>query len=899
MVVPFARSAASWSARRWLPHLAIFALVAVLYLFGTLEFVELRLMDARFSLLGREAKGDLVVVEIDPQSLQELQTWPWSRSVHAQLTQRLLEAGARQIAFDVDFSSPANPDGDAAFESALSRAGERVILPVFQQFVTADNGGTAVFLSIPLPRFAEHTALASINVRPDSDGLIRRMSAVEPWGDARIPSLSTFLAEESSLDRGEFYIDYGISPPSIPRLSYVDVLRGRFDPAEIANKIVVVGATAVELSDFVATPIYRALPGPVVHAMAYESLVQGRALQRFEAGAILAAGLVLALLFALLLARRSRVGGFVTLGFWIAGASAGAIGVQAFLPLTLDTTPWIFSAVLSYAYNLVSRIKQLDLRLLIQGRTLRRQGAFTRGVLENTFDAIITIDQSGDIRTFNRTAERMFQVSAVQAVGTSIRTLLSPELTPEQASEVFGAPGGPHQVNGLRGDGETFAVEVVVSTMVQDEEQVFIALARDVSVEKRAQAKAAKARTYLLHSIESVSDGFVLYDSDDGLVLYNSKFREIVGEAIDLSVPGTRHEDILRALAESGRLHENHLADQEWLRDRERRHRGQVGAYEVKFSDGRWFRVNKSRTFDGGVVGTYTDITELKQREESLIDATKIAEAANRSKTEFLHNMSHELRTPLNAIIGFSEVIEKELLGPIGTSQYVEYAKDIHSSGSHLLDIINDILDLAKIEAGKYELEETEVDLVSAIHLCHRLVSDRAQRAGHTISINVLEDMIGLYADDRAVKQILINLLSNAIKFTPDGGKISVNATLADDGSAALSVTDNGIGIAEENILTVLSDFGQIDGGLTRQYEGTGLGVPLVKWLAKLHGGSLHIQSEVDVGTTMTVSFPAERVRRRLSAVAAASAEKSVGAAPNQPVRGNSGSIPLAAGNQA
>ena len=239
------------------------------------------------------------------------------------------------------------------------------------------------------------------------------------------------------------------------------------------------------------------------------------------------------------------------------------------------------------------------------------------------------------------------------------------------------------------------------------------------------------------------------------------------------------------------------------------------------------------------------------------------------------------------------------MLGPVGTTRYAEYAKDIHSSGGHLLEIINDILDLAKIEAGKYELEETEVDLVSAIQLCHRLVSDRARRAGHTISINVSDDVIVLYADDRALKQILINLLSNAIKFTPDGGKISIDATLADDGSALLSVIDNGVGMAEEDIPIVLSDFGQIDGSLTRQHEGSGLGVPLVKWFAKLHGGSLLIKSEVGVGTTMTVSFPAERVRVWRSTAAAASQEPRADKAGAETVQDSSEAAPLPAQNRA
>ena len=410
-------------------------------------------------------------------------------------------------------------------------------------------------------------------------------------------------------------------------------------------------------------------------------------------------------------------------------------------------------------------------------------------------------------------------------------------------------------------------MEVVVSRL-DLEEELFIALVRDISRQKKAEARAAQASNYLRESVENISDGFALYGPDERLILCNDKFREFIGGDPEFLVPGTHHQDVIRSLAESGRVSKGEVSEQKWIRDGRRRHCDPGGAYEVCLDDGRWLRISKNKTFDGGILGIYTDITELKIREEGLRAAKNEADAANRSKTDFLHNMSHELRTPLNAIIGFSEVMEKELLGPLGTDQYVEYAADIHKSGDHLLSIINDILDLAKIEAGKYELVETEVDLAEVIDSCCRLVDNRAKQSGHTLSAKVSEDLLGVHADRRALKQILLNLLSNALKFTPDGGEITVTAGISGDGCAELSVTDTGIGIAEENIETVLSNFGQVDTGLSREYEGTGLGLPLVKWLAKLHGGTLRIDSKIDAGTTVTVTFPAERVRRRTPAVA-------------------------------
>jgi two-component system, cell cycle sensor histidine kinase PleC len=253
------------------------------------------------------------------------------------------------------------------------------------------------------------------------------------------------------------------------------------------------------------------------------------------------------------------------------------------------------------------------------------------------------------------------------------------------------------------------------------------------------------------------------------------------------------------------------------------------------------------------------DITDRRRHEEELRQSKEAAELANRSKSEFLANMSHELRTPLNAILGFSEVIRDQLFGPIGTAQYADYANDINTSGQHLLQIINDLLDLSKLEAGKIELSEEELSLASVIEDCLRLVRGRAGNVGVALKVVLPPELPGLRADGRLLKQILINLLSNAVKFTPPAGTITVGAAVL-PGRLELSVADTGIGMDAEGIAVALTAFGQVDSSLTRAHQGTGLGLPIARSLARLHGGDLTIDSALGRGTTVRVSLPACRL---------------------------------------
>jgi signal transduction histidine kinase len=265
-----------------------------------------------------------------------------------------------------------------------------------------------------------------------------------------------------------------------------------------------------------------------------------------------------------------------------------------------------------------------------------------------------------------------------------------------------------------------------------------------------------------------------------------------------------------------------------------------------------------------GYRGIASNISDFKQVEAELREAKEAAEAANRAKSEFLANMSHELRTPLNAIIGFSQMMVGEIFGKLTHPKYVEYAQDIQSSGSHLLSLINDVLDMSKIEAGRVELDESVVSLGTVVRACLAMVAWRADQG----DVNLFEPpglvLPTIVADERIVRQVLLNLLTNAVKFTPRGGRVTVSGGLEESGDAVVVITDTGVGISAEALVTLFEPFQQAGARVARQHEGTGLGLTISRNLMRLHGGELLIESEIGEGTVVTARFPARRVVTRL-----------------------------------
>ncbi|MGE3932701.1 MAG: ATP-binding protein [Rhodospirillaceae bacterium] len=413
--------------------------------------------------------------------------------------------------------------------------------------------------------------------------------------------------------------------------------------------------------------------------------------------------------------------------------------------------------------------------------------------------------------------------------------------------------GAPLRQRRLRLDGSDFLAEAVAAAIEWEGKHAGLVLLRDVTAEEAAREALQRSEETAKALINATSESSVLIDTEGRILHINDNFArrlrrradDLIGASLYDLVPPEAMQSFLpwhrRALAEGRPLTREYQWRNSWYR---------LHYYPVA-SPGA--RADRLAVFA-------TDITRQKRDEIEMQQAREAAELASRSKSEFLANMSHELRTPLNAIIGFSEMIRNEVFGSAGDPRYREYATDIHASGSHLLELINDILDLSKIEAGKVELFEEEVDVAQLLDNCTRLIGGRMADRTLAIECKVDPDIPFLWADERKLKQIVLNLMSNAVKFTPNGGTIRIAARADRGKDFELVVADTGIGMNPSDIAKALAPFGQVDSSLNRRYQGTGLGLPLTKSLTELHGGSLTVESAIDVGTRVTVRFPPARV---------------------------------------
>jgi two-component system, cell cycle sensor histidine kinase PleC len=437
-------------------------------------------------------------------------------------------------------------------------------------------------------------------------------------------------------------------------------------------------------------------------------------------------------------------------------------------------------------------------------------------------------------------------------------------------------------------------VRCELSSTAGDSGLHLIGIAVDITEQKSLAEKTVEADLRLRDAIETIPEAFVLWDAEDRLVLCNSHFQRLHRLPDSAVTPGTSYETVI----EVGSMPEVRTR----VQDAGNQAPG-ARTFEAQLDDGSWLHISERRTKDGGYVSVGTDITRIKEHEQKLVDndlrlrasvtdlkrsqtalehqAVELAdlagkyseeknraEEANQAKSKFLANMSHELRTPLNAIIGFSEIMGSGMFGALGSDKYQEYCHDILTSGKYLLEVINDILDMSKIEAGRMRLDLEPLDLSKTLAESLRVVSGRADDKHLTLDADIA-NTISVVADRRAVKQIIVNLLSNAVKFTPDEGKVVVRGQMLSD-SIVLVIADTGIGIAPDSLRRLGKPFEQVESQLTKTYQGSGLGLAIARSLTNLHGGSMKLRSKLGAGTVVRITLPLDARNPKVKLPAAA-----------------------------
>ncbi|MGE5516099.1 MAG: nitrate- and nitrite sensing domain-containing protein [Bacteroidota bacterium] len=470
-----------------------------------------------------------------------------------------------------------------------------------------------------------------------------------------------------------------------------------------------------------------------------------------------------------------------------------------------------------------------------------------RAVEQSPVSVMIT-DTDGLIEYVNPAFSRMTGFGRDEVLGHNPRLLRS-ALTPEHVySEMWRAIRDGHDWRGeivnRRRDGTTYSEEMTVAPVKGPNGTIenYIAIKQDVTEIRLLRQALEREHANVRRLLEAIHDGIALTDADGRFQYANPALVEEFG-----AVDGRQADDVFATVPP--------MADPDQATRRSE-----------------WRSPRSGRTYDltatwvsqpdgaASLLQVFHDITVRKQAEEAMNNAREAAELANRAKSEFLATMSHELRTPLNAIIGFSEIIDQQLLGPVGQPQYSDYAHDINESGRHLLQLINDILDVARLEVGRVVLREECIDPTALVLSCTAMVRERAETGRVSVDADLPASTPQLWGDPRRLKQVLVNVLGNAVKFTPPGGKVTI-AIHSDADGMSIVVADTGIGIAPEDLAKVMAPFGQVDSGMARRYDGSGLGLPLSRKLIDLHDGTLDLQSQVGEGTVVTLHFPATRLR--------------------------------------
>jgi diguanylate cyclase (GGDEF)-like protein/PAS domain S-box-containing protein len=475
---------------RYLPIIAICLLVSIVYLAGGLEFLDQRLLDARFQAATRQVVSDVVVVPIDSESLHELKQWPLSRDKHAQVLDNLLAAGAKRVAFALDLSTPTTEENDARFSQSIANAKGRVILGVFQRDAPAEHASPGLKVDQPLTALGEHARLGTISIQPGDDGLVRTYDLGDPDAESYFPSLAALLAGTEVRDPGDFQIDYGVDVTSIPQLSYMDVLHDNFETSTFRDKVVIVGVTASPLGDRYLTPVHITLPGSLIQALAYESLVSGRTMHRSGAPLIILGVLLIGLWLGPIFESFTGPRGGLLVAVVSLTLFLTSLAIQHFGTLMLDCSTWIITLISCYCYGTVRRVSKRTAQARLKGNELTQSASLMRHVVDNSFDSVLVLDEQGTIVTFSGTAERLFGYQEPDAQGLNIAGLvmLGRESGHYKADLIDLVDSeAPIEVECRRMDRSKFHAEMTISSYNTEGECHRVVFLRDITQRKAQQ----------------------------------------------------------------------------------------------------------------------------------------------------------------------------------------------------------------------------------------------------------------------------------------------------------------------------------------------------------------------------------------------------------------------------